>query len=162
MRIDDIQLLFEYNDWANDKILGEAESLTSEQLRAPNEAGWGSLLGTLFHLMEAHYAWRQMLTRGAFTDYLAESDFPDVAAIRRFMLDERARFRDYLAGLDAEALANTITYDSEYGPRTRVVWHCLWHLVNHGTQHRSECAALLTGLGRSPGDLDFTVFLSRR
>jgi uncharacterized damage-inducible protein DinB len=34
----------------------------------------------------------------------------------------------------------------------------LAHVVNHGTQHRSEVAALLTGIGRSPGDLDMFDF----
>jgi hypothetical protein len=29
-------------------------------------------------------------------------------------------------------------------------------------QHRSEAAALLTGYGQSPGEIDFTVFLNER
>ena len=29
------------------------------------------------------------------------------------------------------------------------LWQMLLHLANHGTQHRSEAAVLLTGAGRS-------------
>jgi len=51
-------------------------------------------------------------------------------------------------------------YKSTKGrPYERVLWQIKFHLVNHGTQHRSEDAALLTGLGFLPGDIDFVYFL---
>jgi uncharacterized damage-inducible protein DinB len=34
------------------------------------------------------------------------------------------------------------------------------HVMNHGTQHRSEAAAILTSFNQSPGDLDFTMYLN--
>jgi uncharacterized damage-inducible protein DinB len=32
------------------------------------------------------------------------------------------------------------------------------HIANHGTQHRSEVAAMLTEAGHSPGDIDMLFY----
>jgi uncharacterized damage-inducible protein DinB len=44
-------------------------------------------------------------------------------------------------------------------PFETVLWQALFHVVNHGTQTRSEAAVILTSYGHSPGDLDCTVSL---
>ncbi|MDE2852897.1 MAG: DinB family protein [Chloroflexota bacterium] len=155
---EDIQLLLRYNDWANDRILNCAEQVTSQQLSAANDFGWGSLRGALVHLMDAEYVWRNLLEDGNHVEWLQPDNFPDVAAIRARWNTERAEFWRYFAGLSDENLSSVISYEGDE-TRHRVLWHCLAHVVNHGTQHRAECAALLTGFGHSPGNLDFTVFL---
>ncbi len=38
------------------------------------------------------------------------------------------------------------------------MWQMLAHVVNHGTQDRSEAGALLTAAGHSPGDPDLIFF----
>ncbi len=70
--------------------------------------------------------------------------------------------RAYLKGLSDSALENVMRYrstlDKEY---VAPLWQVLLHLANHGTQHRSEVAAELTRAGRSPGDLDYMVYIRR-
>lgn len=71
--------------------------------------------------------------------------------------------RDYLAQLTDDQVAGYVHYVTPEGDkRERLLWHCLLHVVNHGPQHRSEAAAILTGYGHSPGDLDFTAFLNEQ
>ena len=139
-----------------------AAKATAEQLNAPNELGWGSLQGALVHILDAEYSWRHYLADRAKVPWLKTEDFADLAAIReRWYAEDKAQWR-YLECLSDDDLGGKISYEAEGGERFHVLWHCLVHVVNHGTQHRSECAALLTGLGYSPGDLDFTVFISQR
>ena len=154
-----IELLFQYNDWANERILDTAEIMSHEQLSAQNDFGWGSLRGALVHLMDAEYAWLSLLKEGVFIDELQPEDFPDVAGIRARWQDERQALWNFLNSLSDEDLLGAISYEAEGKTRHRVLWHCLAHVVNHGTQHRAECAALMTGFGHSPGNLDFIVFL---
>jgi uncharacterized damage-inducible protein DinB len=66
----------------------------------------------------------------------------------------------FIAALTDDDLNRTIRYKTtQGGAMANVLWQLMAHVVNHGTQHRSEAAMLLTGCGCSPGDLDLIVFL---
>ena len=151
MNLPAVKLLYEYHDWATERVMAAAARL---QDSPPQE-----LLHTLAHICEAQRAWRMMLTRGRFDDFLKPADYADLAAVRMLWQREKDEFWRYLRGLGEGDLEQEFVYVGDAGERRRLVWHCLWHVVNHGTQHRAECAALLTELGCSPGELDFPIFL---
>ena len=66
----------------------------------------------------------------------------------------------FVENVGEEALNNIVHYQRTGGEaRKNILWHLMVHLVNHGTQHRSEAAAILTSFGHSPGDIDFIVYL---
>jgi len=162
MNIQDVLLIYDYNYWANNCILTASEKVSAEQYAAPASFPFGGLRGTLVHILNAEYGWQRIFQSGdgAAPD-LTEEQFPTLAGLQERWREEEKAMRAYLAGLHDEDLPGPLRYKNNSGVnRERVLWHCLLHVVNHGTQHRSEAAALLTDYSQSPGDLDFTVFLN--
>ena len=163
MNTQDISLLFNYNYWANGQILAATKKVTPDQFLAPAEFPYGGLRGTMVHILEAEWGWRVRFEgQGHLAKELLETEFPTLESLETRWREDEKSMRAYLSTLCDEELEKGITYPIDNGKtRTRILWHCLVHVVNHGTQHRSEAAALLTRYGQSPGDLDFTVFLSQ-
>lgn len=163
MNAGDIKLIYDYNYWARDRILSAAARVSDDQYAAPAGYPYGGLRGTLVHMLDAEQSWRHIMALGYWTPELLETDFPTLQVLQEAWAVEEAAMRSFLAGLSDEALTGIVRYTADTGhERKRVLWHCLIHLANHGTQHRAEAAAMLTGYGQSPGDLDFTLFLNER
>ena len=57
MNIKDILFLYDYNYWANRKILTASEGVTHEQFTAPASFPFGGLRGTLVHTVDAERIW---------------------------------------------------------------------------------------------------------
>jgi len=158
MRIAEIQELFDYSAWANGRILAAAAGLTDEQFVAPARFPGGSLRGCLLHVVNAlrfHLACWQ--GQPAPPD-LSAGDVPDLASLTAHWSREEAALRTYLATLtdaDLDRLGSlTFTHDGVRA--TAPLWKLIVHNINHGTQHRSDAAQMLTDLGHSPGDLDLS------
>jgi uncharacterized damage-inducible protein DinB len=161
MNLQDIHLIYNYNYWANGKILEASKKVTEEQFLASASFPFGGLRGTLVHILDAEYGWRGLFENNSFNEDLKPDDFPTVKSMEERAHEEEKAMRAYLANLHDDDMENHLRYTAETGvERDRILWQCLYHVVNHGTQHRSEAAALLTDYNASPGNLDFTVFLS--
>jgi uncharacterized damage-inducible protein DinB len=153
-----ITQLIHYNFWADEHILNACGGLPEADFTRPidPDPGWGSLRGILAHALDAEMGWRAVLEGRNAAFELTAADFPDVGSLRERWAAERDAWLAYAAGLSDEQLNQSIgpNHDPEMS-----AWQVIIHVVNHGTQHRAEAAAFLTGLGRSPGELDFDVYL---
>jgi uncharacterized damage-inducible protein DinB len=161
MNKQDILLLYQYNQWANAKILNAAANVTEEQFVAPAAFPHGGLRGTLVHALFAEWIWRNRWEGTSPTNRLKAEEFPTLESLRARWLEEENRLMGFAYAVSDQRLRSTFEYKNTAGKSfTRVLWHAMAHVVNHGTQHRTEAAAMLTDLGHSPGDLDLIYFLS--
>ena len=156
MNKNDILTLYEYNYWANARVLNAAANVTPEQFVAPYKLSHRSLRGALVHVLVAEIVWRLRCQEGiSLTALPAESEFPSFELLHTHWVEEESMMRSFLASLTDERLNQRIQYKTTRGTSfDNVLWHLLVHVVNHGTQFRSEAAVALTDYGHSPGDLD--------
>lgn len=167
MNTRDLELLIDYNYWANRRILDQTTKVSDEQFVAPQPPGFsaGSLKGSLVHVMSAEWAWRMRLQHGVSPGAaLSATEFPTLSALVLRWSAEEQHMRKYVAGLTDEDLARVVTYKTIVGGQERqhTVEHILTHLVLHGMQHRSEAAVLLTNFGHSPGNIDLIYYFIER
>ena len=163
MNKSDIQVLFDYNRWCNARILRTAASLSNGQFLAPGPFPHGGVRATLVHALYTEWVWR-MRWQGTPPDYrypMKAEEFSTLAALQARWAEEETLQAKFVAGLTEKRLKSELEYTSTEGGRhKRALWETMLHLVNHGTQHRTEAAAMLTDYGHSPGDIDLIVFLN--
>jgi uncharacterized damage-inducible protein DinB len=159
-----IRTLFDYVCWVNARIFRAALQVTPEQFTAANTSSYGSLRGTLVHTLRSEMIWRRRLQGDPMpTGIPVETDFPTPQALHATWLAEEPLMRAYLATLTEADLQAMASYKNTKGePFQNAPWAILAHVVNHGTQHRAEAAAMLTDFGHSPGDIDMILYFREK
>ena len=150
MRLADIRYLFAYDRWATRRILASVDGVAPVVWGATGAVGDRGLGLILVHALGAHQRWRNGLAGTGLSPRPELELLPSPAAVGEAWSEEWTALDGWLDGLTDEWLQRT----DEGVP----FWQMLAHVVNHGTQHRSEAAVILTEAGRSPGDLDMIFF----
>ena len=160
MNIKDIHLIYEYNYWANKLILSASDNVSHQQLVAPASFPYGGLHGTLLHILDTEWGWRALFQSIESASDLLAADFPTVATLKTRFQDEETSMRVYLASLRDEDMESHLRYTIDTGiERDRILWHCLLHVVNHGTDHRAQLLRLLHDVGVKTGPQDYIFYV---
>jgi uncharacterized damage-inducible protein DinB len=148
MQADEIRQLFAYDRWATRRVLAQLEGLPPDTWSRPSVVGDRSLGEILVHHLGASQRWRiGFASRGTEEGPSPEREpAPPASELVARWAAEWDVVDAWLATVDD----TFVGYEFDGVP----VWQMLVHVVNHGTQHRAEAAALLTAEGRSPGELD--------
>ena len=167
MNKDDIQLLYEYDRWANNRVLQAASALSTEQFTRDLGGSFRSVRDTLVHIVGGEWGWLTYWNapshNSAFlTDLWDRHDtlfnparFNDVAAVRLKWTEVEKEQTEFVNRVTNEALEKMLPIRKT---QVRLV-HLMQHLANHSTYHRGQVALMMRQLGAEPLATDFHLFL---
>src|SRR5215472_8274080 len=167
MTKDEIQLLYEYDRWANNRVLQAVSALTPEQFTRDLGGSFRSVRDTLVHIIGGEWGWltywKQPSHSPAFLadlwdrhDTLFSPDaFPNLAAVRLKWAEIEKEQTEFVNSVTEEALEKMLPFRT-----TQLsLAYLMQHLVNHSTYHRGQVAVMMQQLDAKPLPTDFHVFL---
>jgi uncharacterized damage-inducible protein DinB len=150
-----------YNRWANARLYAAAFDLPDEAYRRPVGVFFGSLHGTLNHLLLTDRIWLRRLTSEGPSpvrlDEIVHEDLGDLFAAR---VDEDERLDRVIAGYSEADLQLPHRYNTTSGqPQQQRLSDILLHLFNHHAHHRGQAHACcsIVAAAESPS-LDLLLF----
>ena len=147
-----------YNRWANRRVYADAATLPDEVLKRGAGLFFGSLHGTLNHMLVADYIWMRRFTEeGPQPERLNQILYEDFSELRAARQAEDERIVGFVTGLTE--YDRVMTYRNSTGKTFRqALGPALVHFFNHQAHHRGQLHAGLTIAGvREPTSLDLLV-----
>lgn len=154
---EDIVLLASYNASINTRLYAAAATLPKEMLVADRGAFFGSILGTLNHIVAGDTIWlrRFMAHPSDLPSLKAMVEIPAPTSLAHMysddldpLLEHRVRLDAIIEALAAEVsdrdLAQPLPYRNSRGNFQKTFGSLLLHLFNHQTHHRGQASTLLS------------------
>jgi len=163
----DVELLYQYDRWANNRVLGACSVLSGEQFTSDLGGSFCSIRDTVVHIFAGEWGWlqywkevspdstflgRMMERRKVLFDPKA---FPDLASVQRKWVEVEREQVEFIQLLTDENLERTLPVR---GTHVKLI-HLMQHLANHSTYHRGQISLMMRQLGAVPQATDFHVFV---
>ena len=173
MTISHFAHLAAYNEWMNRKLYDAAAALRAERVHEDRGAFFGSIFGTLNHLVIADLIWFKRIAAGlpglaslqsldalprpTSLDQRLCATLPELDALRA-QLD--AAIIGFCAEVQPARLDEAFTWTSMKGvASTKRLGDVLLHVFNHQTHHRGQATTLFSQLGVDVGPTDLLLLL---
>jgi uncharacterized damage-inducible protein DinB len=158
-----LRVLFQYNQWADRRLLDACSALTNEQFTRDLGSSFRSVRDTLVHLYGAEWVWNERIEGRSPTSLVAGTGFPDLASVRAKLEEMDSYYLDYVTRLTLQDLEHVIHYKSFAGEDlSNPLWQTLHQLTNHASYHRGQVTTLLRQLGAKPVTTDLIAFYRER
>ena len=154
-----VRTMAAYNAEMNRRLYDAAERIPDPARREPRGAFWGSLHGTLCHLLWGDQMWMSRFDGWAKPDVIQKNSatlIGDFGELRRTRAEADEKISAWAGRVTEAWLAEDQTWFSSSvqkelrSPRSFLVTH----FFNHQTHHRGQAHALITACGEKTGDTD--------
>ena len=173
---DNYRFLARYNRWFNSRLYDACGQLTESGRRQDRGAFFGSIHGTLNHILWGDAMWLGRfaaqpaplggdrlppallaLPAGAVHGTELHADWASLRS-HRSALDEA--IENWTAGFDEECVTQQMAYRTTRGvERRHPAWQALTHFFNHQTHHRGQVTTLLMQAGVDVGVTDLVALI---
>jgi len=152
-----------YNMWQNNQLRELLDAMDEAEGMRNRGAFFGSILGTLNHLMWGDAIWTARFDGGASFDVGVEGSVTLFASLAEWMPARAkmdARISRWAEGVSDAALQGSLSYYSgiKGAELSKPMAICVMQLFNHQTHHRGQVHAMLTAAG-SPAPVSDLPFM---
>jgi len=156
-------VLYEFNAWANRRMLGAVAAVKQEEFLRPMGSSFGSLRDTTAHIYGAECVWLERFQGRSPASLPDGAEFQDVASLREKWAELETRLHKFAGSLTQDDLNRVLEYKTlKFGAYSNPLWRSMQHVVNHGTYHRGQITTLLRQLGAQPVLTDLMHYYRER
>ncbi|HSS78829.1 MAG TPA: DinB family protein [Thermoanaerobaculia bacterium] len=153
-----------YMLWADRHTLAAVRQVKPEDLTRDAGISFGSLLGTLAHMLVSQRLWLSRFLGNPLGTLPTLDEYPDLPSWIAGWEESASHIEAFLAGFSDADLAAPLTWASlpDGAIHTLPLWQAVLHLVNHTTYHRGQVVSLLRQMGYPVPHTDLIVYFNER
>jgi uncharacterized damage-inducible protein DinB len=154
-----LRALLAYTMWADRQILESLADLPPEDLTRDTGTSFGSILGTLAHVLGAEQVWLARFVGAPLDRLPSEQDWPDLPTLAAGFTDFWPQLEVFLASLTETQIDSNLAWVNYRGERHEAPFRqAVLHFANHSTYHRGQVASQMRQLGHKPPATDLVYW----
>ncbi len=159
MTVQDLYTFYDYNYWANKKLLPVISRLSPAEFTKSVAGGHGSVRNTMVHILSAEWGWLSRCGGHQRGEKLKAKHYTTAESLIKDWNKVEGYMRHFLSTLNDDELSRDVKYlGNGDKKRTMPLGELLHHSIIHGAHHRGQVAILLRELGYAPGKFDILFY----
>ena len=162
MTPNEIQLLYEYDKWADLKLLEVIAALKKDQYKKDLGSSFGGIHETIVHILSADRIWFDRWT-GKTPVLIKAEDLPTIEVVKKQWDAYHCEIGNFVRSLTEEKLNVPLPYTDFKGySYSHPLFQQMQHKVNHSSYHRGQVVTMLRQMGEKVVSTDLINYIRQK